>query len=214
VNKKQIEPIFIGGGRRSGTSLLRGIVGSHKSVAIFPFDIPVFKNYYEAWGDYHLSSRQVSELLKHVYKSSKHEEAEKVTSVPGKEKVLRRLNQDGKKGKRNFFDVACAYLGAYAEEQGRDRWGLKNPGSEFYAEDILNTYPNAKFIHVVRDPRDVLVSIQNYEGISFNISLNTLKNDTSRFIGGNFRSWNDEWRDSTKLGLNLEKKYPKKIPYD
>jgi len=39
-------------------------------------------------------------------------------------------------------------------------WVEKTPGNEFRTEDILTLFPDSKFIHIVRDPRENLASIK------------------------------------------------------
>lgn len=56
-------------------------------------------------------------------------------------------------------DVIRAFFRLYAEGQGKRRWGDKTPG---YAESmpiIERTLPEARFVHVIRDGRDVALSI-------------------------------------------------------
>ena len=40
-------------------------------------------------------------------------------------------------------------------------WVEKTTSSEFYATEIANWFPNAKFIHLVRDPRDNFASLKS-----------------------------------------------------
>jgi hypothetical protein len=44
------------------------------------------------------------------------------------------------------------------ERMGKARWGDKSLGSERHAEWILRSFPTARMIHVIRDPRDRYVS--------------------------------------------------------
>jgi ribosomal protein S28E/S33 len=56
-------------------------------------------------------------------------------------------------------DAIRAFFRLYAEGQGKGRWGDKTPG---YAESmpvIERAVPEARFIHVIRDGRDVALSI-------------------------------------------------------
>ena len=41
-------------------------------------------------------------------------------------------------------------------------WVEKTPTHEFYVDRILSTYPGARFLHVVRDPRSNMTSIANF----------------------------------------------------
>lgn len=41
-------------------------------------------------------------------------------------------------------------------------YGEKNPPYTSRVEEMIHTYPNAKYLHIVRDPRDVAYSYYNY----------------------------------------------------
>lgn len=46
-----------------------------------------------------------------------------------------------------------------AQEQGASFWCEKTPRNLLYADNIAEIYPDARFIHVIRDGRDVVSSI-------------------------------------------------------
>ncbi len=50
-------------------------------------------------------------------------------------------------------------MSAYADRLGRPRWAVKVPLLELHARPLLNHYPGARMIHIVRDPRDICSSI-------------------------------------------------------
>jgi hypothetical protein len=50
-------------------------------------------------------------------------------------------------------------MSAYAALRGKRRWGEKTPGYIGWWREILQAFPDMKVIHVVRDPRDVAVSL-------------------------------------------------------
>ena len=49
-------------------------------------------------------------------------------------------------------------LDDYARKQGKPRWAEKTPGNIIHAERLFDLWPNAKLIHIVRDPRDIFAS--------------------------------------------------------
>ena len=55
--------IFIGGPQRSGTSLLRSIMGSHSDIAFFPYDLKLWTKYRDLWLEKDFSSQATSEEL-------------------------------------------------------------------------------------------------------------------------------------------------------
>ena len=52
---------------------------------------------------------------------------------------------------RGFFEL-------YAEQQGKPRWGDKTPGYSQHIKKISKVLPEARFIHLIRDGRDVTLS--------------------------------------------------------
>ena len=51
-----------------------------------------------------------------------------------------------------------AFFDAYAERQGKPRWGDKTPAYMLSVQRIGRTLPESRFIHLIRDGRDVALS--------------------------------------------------------
>ena len=58
---------------------------------------------------------------------------------------------DGAEAVRAFFE-------AYAKRQGKPRWGDKTPAYMLSVQRIGRTLPESRFIHLIRDGRDVALS--------------------------------------------------------
>ena len=50
----------------------------------------------------------------------------------------------------------------YAARQGKTRWAEKTPTNVRHLAYVFRNFPNAKFVHVVRDGRDVVCSLRTY----------------------------------------------------
>lgn len=60
-------------------------------------------------------------------------------------------------------------MGAIAAREGKNRWGEKTPAHIFRLNEIRKCFPNARIIHIVRDPRAVICSnIKAFNGGQFN----------------------------------------------
>lgn len=127
-------PIFILGVPRSGTTLLRTILDSHPAIACGP-ETP--------WLGGH-QPRSVMELWRflredrHGYCASYGMPREVVTAA-AREFVSRLMND-------------------YAASKGKTRWAEKTPDNVLYVDFLLELFPEAKVVHLVRDGLDVAMS--------------------------------------------------------
>jgi hypothetical protein len=55
-------------------------------------------------------------------------------------------------------DMLRLFLELTARQKGKTYWGEKTPSHIFHLNRIKKDFPNAKIIHIVRDPRDFLLS--------------------------------------------------------
>jgi hypothetical protein len=63
------------------------------------------------------------------------------------------------------FDVAegvRAFYRLYAERFGKRRFGDKTPMYRFHLEELTELLPEARFIHIIRDGRDVALSVRGF----------------------------------------------------
>ncbi|MEM6496520.1 MAG: sulfotransferase [Pseudomonadota bacterium] len=131
-------PIFIGGLFKSGTSLLRSMLGQHRSIAsgleTYWFDLDWNNKSTPAFDD-RLS------LIAKFYNVCDDD-------------VRRYLDQASPE---RFL---AALLGEFAERMGKRRWAEKTPGNILHLDRIFAAWPDARVVHIRRDPRDVLASLR------------------------------------------------------
>lgn len=65
-----------------------------------------------------------------------------------------RLRHEFVQGEPSYGRLFAHIGNQYAEKLGKPRWGDKSLNTERYADAIFSAYPTAKFIHILRDPRD------------------------------------------------------------
>ena len=58
----------------------------------------------------------------------------------------------------DLTEAARAFYRAYARAQGKPRWGDKSPGYSLHIRRISKLLPEARFVHLIRDGRDVRLS--------------------------------------------------------
>lgn len=147
-------PVFIIGQARSGTSILTTLVRKHLRIAFgteSQFIIRVGRRI-RTWGD--LADREnrrrfVAELAnerfflrtRRNYGFELDQEAVVAVSAAG-----------------TYRSVLDAVFGQLAAQMGCGRWGDKTPEYAHHLPELYALYPDARYVHVVRDGRDVALS--------------------------------------------------------
>lgn len=155
---KYEEPFFIIGCGRSGNTLLRSMLVAGGEVAIppesyvWPRIIRIFQTYnFLPWEK--LCSLIIAEFEAYkefyTWEVNLYIAHKNARILKGKEQTLSNI----------INEVYKAYQ---LEKTGKiKRWGDKTPINTLYIDKILKVYPNAKFIHIVREPKDVVCSYIN-----------------------------------------------------
>lgn len=145
-------PIFIIGTERSGSNLLRVILNAHPDVAIphpphiMAYFEPLESQYGPLSEDRNLG-RLVDDVLEHV---KRHIHPWNISL--DREAILEDASP------RDLFGIFSAVYDQYAAGSNKPRWGCKSTFMLHYADRIESSYPDARLIWLVRDPRDVAVS--------------------------------------------------------
>ena len=153
MSEQNLQPFFIFGSPRSGTSLLSRMIDSHEQLVV-PNESLIFKMFSSSLGNYgdlnKLFNQQ--ELLKDILATRV---IQYWSPCPRFDEVAPLIKQPG------FAGVIEALICSRAPEKKLLAWGEKSPGHVFYWKEIKQTYPNAKVVHIIRDGRDVASSIIN-----------------------------------------------------
>jgi hypothetical protein len=156
---KDIPMFFIVGRPRSGTTLLRTLFDAHPNV-IVPAECQLIVNLYPKYGKI---TNWTSELLEAFYHDLYRQWRFDIWPVDRKS-LYRNLMAC--KGKNSYSTIIKVVYFEYHSIYGHNfllALGDKNPGYTIYTEKLLKIFPEAKFIHIIRDYRDNFVSIRNVD---------------------------------------------------
>lgn len=143
---------FIVGSPRSGTTLLQAMLSSHPRLATPP-ETKFFQKHDPALprhGGDPLPADRLDAYLDSLFASSDWREI----GLPREE-----LESAIRAGDRSARSIFLTILSAYQARVGRPRLGEKTPLHARCVPRIRSVFPDAKFIHIHRDPRDVVASM-------------------------------------------------------
>ncbi len=145
-------PFFIVGSGRSGSTLLRLMLASHSRIAI-----PKETWYLTALVEQFPSDRllQESEIVKAIAVMTNHERWPDM-GLDAVEMRRRVANMSAVR-LRNLVEIVYRW---HMEVEGKSRWGDKTPPYIEIVPSLAAMFGDAKFIHLIRDGRDVAKSFQ------------------------------------------------------
>ena len=178
------KPVFICGHRRSGTTLFIALLENHPELLVYPTDSGFFYAFYPIFEDSKYSSDEKIEQivqvciknLKDIINDSFQKDIHKGRfSIRSFANDFRKLAGNTKCTSR---DLLISLISAYKKNYGYPaeplRWVEKTTSSEIYAAEALKWFPDAKFIHVLRDPRDNWASLKSGWDVLFKYHNDTL----------------------------------------
>lgn len=149
------QPVFILACGRSGNTLLRSMLTAGDELAIPPesYVLPKVIRLFRAYN--FLPWNQLCSLVLGEFQAYK----EFYTWKTDLGRVAPKLRALGA-GKRTLANILDLIYREYAVQTGfqGERWGDKTPINSIYANRIAKVFPQAHYIHLVRDPRAVAVS--------------------------------------------------------
>lgn len=149
-------PVFVIGCHRSGTNLLYDMLLSAGDFAIYRGSLPVYETLIPRYGS--MERRRNREKLLRTWLRS---EGFRRTGLDENQLSSRILNQC-----HNGGDIIRVVMDAVAESQGVPRWAAYNPDNVLHMERLKASIPNALFLHIIRDGRDIALSLKKMGGFS------------------------------------------------
>jgi hypothetical protein len=146
------EPFFIVGNDRSGTTMLRLIVDRGPDAAVPPESMFLtdFATAFDAGGPRDADAAR--RLMRAVWEHPK----VRLWDLPGKPPEV----PSGISALDAYRFIVAAPFEAYAAAHGKPRWGDKTPHYVHHVDHLLRVFPRARFVVLVRDGRDVALSLR------------------------------------------------------
>ncbi len=142
-------PVFVVGCARSGTTLLYDTLLSAGGFAIYLGESNIFNLLAPRFGD--LSVRKNRERMLDVWLGSRLFRASGLERCQIEKKILNNCQNAG-----DFLRIVMDEL---AHQQNASRWAANAPEEILHLKHIKETIPEALIIHVIRDGRDVSLSL-------------------------------------------------------
>lgn len=145
-------PFFIVGPQRSGTTLLRLMLSSHPRIIVPPEShfVPDLINWEKKVGSLSIEKEKVINWLINHKRLDDFE-----FSKEDLYKLLFTLSPFTAK------NIVTAIFELYTKRNNKVRWGDKTPRYRAFIPDLLELFPGAKFIFMLRDGRDTALSNYN-----------------------------------------------------
>lgn len=192
MDSSTFEPIFIVGCHRSGTTLLSVLCDRHSKIAVTP-ETYFFSHCVPGDGREQDGMTREDLIDRFFSYSYTHHSA-------GDLDVDRtKLTEEFKQYPARYKYLLQAGLTVYARKNGKDRPAEKTPAHIRHVPLILEWFPSAQIVCVVRDGRDVFRSTRRVKGNRLRKRLI----DLFRIA----RSWNV----AAVAAINMEKKYKKQV---
>lgn len=150
-------PVFIVGVNGSGTTMLADSLGFHPQLYMFPFEVRLLP---------YLIKKARAGLDLGQFQGRRRIANELCASKPfwhanGRKPLVLDDAELARPGLAATIDAAFMH---FASTTGKRRWGEKSPMNLLHMELLCSVYPQAQFVHIVRDARDAAQSFHRRYG--------------------------------------------------
>lgn len=156
ATERRRAPVFVVGCHRSGTNLLYDTLLSAGGFALYRGYLPIYKMLIPKFGRIDDPGNRA-----------------KIVQAWMHSKGFRRSGLDAKMLSSDLFancrsggDFMRTVMDKIATDQGVPRWAVYDPDNVLYMSRIKADLPGALFLHIVRDGRDVALSLRKWEAFA------------------------------------------------
>ncbi len=147
-------PVFVVGCHRSGTNLLYDTLLSAGDFAIYRGYLPIYKMLVPRFGS--LARPDNRKQILETFLRSKGFRRSGLDANDLSSKIMSEC--------RNSGDFIRITMDAVAQAQNVRRWAVYDPDNVLYMPEIKRDIPNALFVHIIRDGRDIALSLKKMGG--------------------------------------------------
>ena len=160
-----VRPLFLGGHRKSGTTMFANLFDGHPELISYPFDLTVMYAYFPVYSNKKYTRKQREKRLNQVifkYNETNKELSRQLDLEQMKSLFWQNLAEKTLDIKSVISALITSYLKAHNHKISQSKYQIiKETSSEIYANEIFEWFPNAKFIHLIRDPRDNYAALRS-----------------------------------------------------
>jgi hypothetical protein len=165
--------IFVGGHRKNGTTLLPAMLDGHPDLFVYPYETHFWFAFYPIYTEGNYTIEEKKERVKDFIFGSLKQTVKKWMKLDEKDLNFsyEKLNEvfdskitNSSKTAKDFFDAIIFSVREMLPDKNyptHKMWLEKTTSSDIYINEIFKMYPNSKFIHILRDPRDSWAVIKN-----------------------------------------------------
>ena len=183
----KLNPVFVVGARRSGTTLLQLMLDAHPNIGM-TYETGFLPKYAENI-PFDLETKTGVEEFLHEFYMKPSIQLWDTKDLPAAEEVFSKM-QEPSAG--CLLDTVFSILAA---RRNKSRWGDKTPDFVLHMPALVLLFPEAQFIHIIRDVRDIAVSRLNIRWFSHDIVrmsnewrtiLQTARSDAATLADGQY----------------------------
>jgi hypothetical protein len=163
-------PVFIIGAQRSGTTLLRLMLNAHTKIAIpeeGTFWMPLLRKSKRS-PHRKLEGRELEKSLSYIENNSQF----RFWGIDFK-KIRREI--DRRNRRCTLAELMSGFYSHYAQGEKKEVWGDKTPSFFRMIPILAKLFADARFVHIVRDGRDVYLSSRARNPSKRNVSVAALE---------------------------------------
>jgi hypothetical protein len=153
---RKLAPVFVMGCHRSGTNLLYDMLLSSGGFAIYRGYLPVHKLLIPRFGS--MKNRANRTKILETWLHSKGFRRSGLDVEPLSTRILDECRTGG-----DFIRVVMELV---AGSQQTQRWAVYDPDNVLHVERVKRDIPNALFVHIIRDGRDIALSLKKMGGFT------------------------------------------------